>query len=52
MQIKGNIALDVVLLYKALGGGWKIADEAKKIKDTDKQTLIKHGYWKEEELNE
>lgn len=52
VQIKGNIALDVVLLYKALGGGWKIADEAKKIKDTDKQTLIKHGYWKEEELNE
>lgn len=52
VQIKGQMALNVIALYKSLGGGWKVAYDHKKINKEDKQNLLKHNYWEEGELDE
>ena len=52
VQIKGQMALNIVALYKALGGGWKIAHTQQKFFQKDKDALKSRGYWKGEELDE
>lgn len=55
-QIKGNIDLQIVLLYKALGGGWQIRQDRSFLHKEDVQQMSQRSDWgdylKEELKNE
>lgn len=42
-QIKGNIAIQAIALYKALGGGWKLHDNSIYIHEKDTKDLKNRG---------
>ncbi|SFV62401.1 putative outer membrane protein [hydrothermal vent metagenome] len=42
-QIKGSIAIEVISLYKALGGGWEINKDKIYLNETDKKVLKDRG---------
>jgi len=42
-QIKGNIAVQVIALYKALGGGWQIHEKKSYLNVKDKKALRSRG---------
>jgi len=42
-QIKGNIAIQIIALYKALGGGWKLHDSSNYLHKQDTQELKQRG---------
>ncbi len=42
-QIKGNISIQVILLYKALGGGWQIHQNKPYLHVKDKEQLRQRG---------
>lgn len=46
-QIKGSIALQVIALYKALGGGWELRANKAYINDEDKEQMKNRTDWGE-----
>lgn len=44
-QIKGSIALQVVFLYKALGGGWQMSRGNRYINEEDVEQMSKRSDW-------
>jgi NodT family efflux transporter outer membrane factor (OMF) lipoprotein len=42
---RGSVALSVIALYKALGGGWEIGEGRDRVSPTDRAALSERGYW-------
>ena len=44
-RLKGELATQIALLYKALGGGWEIAQGSSYLSKDSIENLKKRGYW-------